>query len=181
MTSIPFTACRGCRSWRSTWRSAARVGAVLGSAAGFAWFAACGARDRQPPVTERQRVRILQAVQALRGDLNRLPCASILDPARESLRGAWMEGCGHIREKWGDWQSFMPSHWYWAGPAAIAVEGPAHFANGRCDVQIVWDLVTGSPRMLALFVRSKDDEVNFPTPARPRLMDPPPKRAGFDG
>jgi hypothetical protein len=92
----------------------------------------------------------------------------------ERLRKAWIEQCDHIRETWGDWHSFDANYWYRSGSTAIAVEGMAGFAKGKCNVQVVWGLEFSSPRMLAFFLLSKEDQVVFP-PLPPRLMDPRPK------
>jgi hypothetical protein len=95
-------------------------------------------------------------------------------PLANHCAGEWIEQCDHIRETWGDWQSFGANYWYRAGPTAIAVEGIAGFTKGNCTVQVVWALESPSPRMLAFFLRSKEDQVDFP-PLPRRLMDPPPK------
>lgn len=150
--------------------------AVLGPLVGLGILVACGARNagRVQPIAEAQRVRVLSAVQGLRQAINHGPCGSIPDAVGESLRREWIEQCDHIRETWGDWQSFGANYWYRAGPTAIAVEGIAGFTKGNCTVQVVWALESPSPCMLAFFLRSKEDQVDFP-PLPRLLMDPPPK------
>jgi hypothetical protein len=170
-------ACRGCRSSRNTCWVYSRVmslrAVVPCPLVGLGMLVACGTpnADRHQPSTEAQRVRVLNAVQRLRQDLNHSPCESIL-AGREQLRGAWIEQCDHIRETWGDWQSFGANYWYRSGPA-IAVEGIAGFAKGNCTVQVIWALESPSPRMVAFFLASNEDQVAFP-PLPPRFMDPPP-------
>ena len=153
--------------------------AVLGPLVGLGMLVACGTRnaDRVQPITAEQRVRVLNAVQGLQQAFNHSPCGSILDAAAgEQLRKDWIEQCDHIRDTWGDWRSFGANYWYRSGPTAIAAEGIAGFTKGNCTVQVVWGLESPSPRMLAFFLRSKEDQVDFPAPLQ-RLMDPPPKPA----
>ena len=150
--------------------------AVLGPLVGLGMLVACGTRnaDRVQPIAEAQRARVLSAFQGLQQALNHGPCGSTPDAVGEQQRKDWIEQCDHIRDTWGDWRSFGANYWYRSGPTAIAVEGIAGFAKGNCTVQVVWSLESSSPRMLAFFLRSKDDEVDFPSIGRPH-MDPPPK------
>lgn len=139
---------------------------------------ACGKRnaDRAQPITEEQRVRVLNAVQGLQQALNHGACASIPDVPVERLRRDWMEQCQHIREAWGDWQRFGANYWYRSGSTAVAVEGIAEFTKGKCVVQVIWALESPAPRMVAFYLRSSGDQVEFPPlPQRP-YMDPPPAR-----
>jgi len=148
--------------------------AVLGPLVGLGFLVACGTRtaDRVQPIGEAQRARVLSAVQGLQQALNHGPCGSILDAGLEQLRKDWIEKCDRIRETWGDWLSFRANFWYRPGATAIAVEGIAGFSKGDCTIQIVWGLESPSPRMLAFFLTSKEDQVDFP-PLPSRIMDPP--------
>ena len=150
---------------------------VLVPLVGLGILVGCGTRnaDRVRPIAEKQRGRGLVAVQALEQALNHSLCGSILDTAGEQLRKHWIEQCDHIRETWGDWHSFSANYWYRSGPNAIAVEGLAGFSKGDCTVQVIWDLESRSPRVLAFFLTSKEDQVEFPALPH-RLMDAPPIR-----
>lgn len=140
---------------------------------GLSILAACvrDNHERVRPITEAERLPALGAVQDLRQNYNHSPCDNLL--GREELRSGWTQSCDHIREDWGQWQRFDAKYWYRAGRDAIAVEGVAGFAKGNCTVQLIWDLVTGSPHMAAFFLQSKDGDEFFP-PRPPRFMDPPP-------
>jgi len=150
---------------------------VLAPLVGLGILVACGTRnaDRVQPIAEAQRAQVLSAVQRLEQALNHSPCESILDSAAEQRPKDWIAQCDHIRETWGDWQSFAANYWYRSGPTAIAVEGIAGFSKGTCTVQVVWGLESQAPRMLAFFLTSKEDQVDFP-PWPARLRDPPPFR-----
>jgi len=156
--------------------------AVIGPALALIVLVACGKgnADRVAPINDGQRILVLNAVEQLRTALDDGTCESVPDLFAEHLRTGklsqgWAERCRHVRETWGDWRSFGANYWYRAGGSAIAVEGIAEFTKGNCVVQVVWDLQSASPRMLAFFLRSKEDQVDFPS-LRPRLyFDPPPR------
>ena len=172
-------ACRGCRSSRSTYWLYSLVmspgTASLSPLLGLSLLVACGTRhaDHVQPIAEAQRARVLRAVKGLREDFNHSLCGSISDVADEQLRKNWIEQWDHIRETWGEWRRFAANYWYRSGPDSIAVEGIAGFTKGECTVQVIWILGSPSPRMAAFFLRSKEDEVDFP-PLPSRFMDPPP-------
>ncbi len=149
--------------------------AVAGTLVALSILVACGKgnANRVQPITEEQRELVLNAVQGLREALNHSPCERIPDLAGEHRRKDWFELCGHLRETWGSWQSFGADYWYRSGSSAIAVEGIAQFTKGNCVVQVVWDLQSASPRMVAFFLRSKEDQVDLPS-LLPRHIDPPP-------
>ena len=154
--------------------------AIVGPILGLSLLVACGKGNANlhQPVTEGQRASVLHAVQGLREVLNQSPCGSNPDMIAEPLRKAWIERCRHIRETWGDWRSFGANDWYRAGNSYIAVEGIAAFTKGNCIVQVVWDLHSKPPRMVAFFLSSKEDQVCLPCmpPIPPQYMDPPPRR-----
>ena len=145
--------------------------AVAGSVLALSLLVGCGKENanREPPVTQQERVLVLNAVQGLREALNHSACGNVPDMLGQRLRRDWVELCRQVRE-WGDWQSFGADHWYRAGSTAVGVEGFAVFTKGDCVVKVVWDLQSASPRLLSF---SLHYQVDFP-PLPRQFMDPLP-------
>ncbi len=154
---------------------------MLGLILALSLLLACGKSnaDRATSISLAEQARVLTAVEAFRSVLNQGNCEGVLDPAAEQPRTDgrsqdWVKKCRHVAETWGEWRSFSANYWYRSGDSAIAVEGMANFTRGNCTVQVVWDLRAASPRMVAFFLRSKGDQVDFPQPPS-KNIDPPTK------